>query len=57
MKYRICVNCGNGFVNDQIEYDNKVFCSKDCLITYMYKKIINLETYMEFLHWLMKGDK
>ncbi len=56
MKYKVCDNCGNGFIiNDQIEYDNKVFCSKDCLITYMHKKIINLETYMEFLHWLMKG--
>ena len=55
MKYKVCDNCGNGFICKPIEYDDRVFCSKDCLITYMYKKIINLETYMEFLHWLMKG--
>lgn len=56
MRYKICDNCGKSLiVDDQIEYDDKLFCSKDCLITYMYNKIINLEAYVKFLSWLMKG--
>lgn len=57
MKYRICDNCGKGFLETIVEigYDDKVFCSKDCLIKYLYKKIDNLEKYIEFIHWLMKG--
>lgn len=50
MRYKLCDNCGKSFIiNEQIEYDDKVFCSKDCLITYMYKKIIELKQIINFL--------
>lgn len=50
MKYRECDNCGIGFnINNSIKYDKKVFCSKECLITYMYKKIIELKQIIHFL--------
>lgn len=41
MKYRICDNCGKGFLETIVEigYDDRIFCSKDCLYDYL---IINM---------------
>lgn len=50
MKYRICDNCGVGFnIINSIKYDKKVFCSKECLITYMNNKISELKQIINFL--------